>query len=244
MARTETSPLRTSADVAPPVVPGPVQRVREALLVAMESGEYLPGEALPSERILGEQFGVSRVSVREAIVGLSAVGLVSVVQGRGCVVSPLLSAVQSRPFQVWVRGHRDEIVELLKLRAVLDGHAAREAATNDIDTAPIEEAHRLFRETVDNVPEAVAMLMARDDAFHRSIALASDLKVLSSLLSELDHHAANTHLITMSTAGHAARSADQHDAILDAILRRDPDGAQQAASEHVLTALEAVLSLI
>ncbi|MCG2799991.1 MAG: GntR family transcriptional regulator, partial [Cellulomonas sp.] len=61
---------------------GPTQLVREQLLVAIESGAYAPGSALPSERVLCETFGVSRVSLREAIAGLEATGLITVQHGR------------------------------------------------------------------------------------------------------------------------------------------------------------------
>src|SRR3972149_10633282 len=62
-----------------------IRRQREA---AIRAGDFGPGDRLPSERELVETFGVSRVSVREAIRSLETLGLVRVYQGRGALGTP------------------------------------------------------------------------------------------------------------------------------------------------------------
>src|SRR5439155_19199187 len=66
---------------------GRSEEVRLQIERAIRSGDVAPGERLPAERELVETFGVSRVSVREAIRSLEALGLVRVYQGRGAFVS-------------------------------------------------------------------------------------------------------------------------------------------------------------
>lgn len=98
--------------------------VKSQLRRAIESGDYKPGEQLPSERELGEMFGVSRVSVREAIRALEAIGLVEVYQGRGCFVSRGPVDRFPRTLLSWLQLHGTEVIELIKVRAALDALAA------------------------------------------------------------------------------------------------------------------------
>src|SRR5919109_2773175 len=63
------------------------EEVRRQIEDAIRSGHFAPHERLPSERELVETFGVSRVSVREAIRALETLGFVKVYQGRGAFVT-------------------------------------------------------------------------------------------------------------------------------------------------------------
>src|SRR3989337_1135285 len=76
-----TSPLRTIKRTQRS------EEVRRQIEDAIRAGDFPPGERLPSERELVETFGVSRVSVREAIRSLETLGLVRVYQGRGAFVN-------------------------------------------------------------------------------------------------------------------------------------------------------------
>src|SRR5438128_5858138 len=103
------------------------EEVRLQIEGAIRSGDFAPGERLPSERELVETFGVSRVSVREAIRSLEALGLVRVYQGRGAFVSDRRSGL-GEPLARWLDLHRHEVLELLAVRGALDGYAAQLAA--------------------------------------------------------------------------------------------------------------------
>src|ERR687885_40589 len=63
------------------------EEVRVQIEAAIRSGHFAPNERLPSERELVETFGVSRVSVREAIRSLETLGFVKVYHGRGAFVT-------------------------------------------------------------------------------------------------------------------------------------------------------------
>lgn len=212
----------------------PTQQVRDQLLEAIERGDFSAGQALPSERLLCETFGVSRVSVREAIAGLEAMGIVTVQHGRGCFVAEGTRGFEG-PFGSWLRTHRDRMVDLLKVRGALDELAAYEAAQRQ-DAEALEELqkiHQAFRELTESSDSDTSTLIEMDVTFHDAVARAADSELLSKLLQELASHIADSRRLTFATEGQPMRSANEHEAIVDAILRGDADAAKVAAGTHV-----------
>ena len=158
----------------------PTQQVREQLLAAIERGDFAPGAMLPSERALCATFGVSRVSVREAIAGLEAMGLITVQQGRGAFVREGVAGRYAGPFGKYLQLHRAELVELLKVRGALDELTAEEAALHGsaADLAKVVEACQQFSAAVETDPHDLAKLAEFDVAFHMSIAEAAGGELL------------------------------------------------------------------
>lgn len=213
---------------------GPTQLVRERLLVAIESGEYPPGSALPSERELCEAFGVSRVSLREAVAGLEATGLITVHHGRGLFVREGVGEQLSGPFAKYLETHREGILELLKVRGALDSLAAAEAAerSSDEGIAAIDAAATAFEDAVENGADTTA-LAALDVAFHMSIAVACGGDLLPALLGELNGQLEESRRIGLTREGKSGVSIRQHRTIVEAIQAHDPDAARHAVDEHI-----------
>jgi DNA-binding FadR family transcriptional regulator len=212
----------------------PTQQVREQILEAIERRDFSPGEALPSERALCEMFGVSRVSVREAIAGLEAMGIVTVQHGRGSFVADGTREFGGA-FGRWLHTHRDRMVELLKVRGALDELAAYEAAQRQDPEAlrDLREIHETFRELATSPDPDRSKLIETDVMFHEAVAQAADSQLLSELCQELAGHIADSRRLTFATEGQAERSAREHEAILDAILSGDAETAKLAAAAHV-----------
>jgi GntR family transcriptional repressor for pyruvate dehydrogenase complex len=214
---------------------GPTQQVREQLVAAIQSGEYLPGSALPSERVLCETFGVSRVSVREAIAGLESTGLVRVEHGRGAFVRDSANNAYIGPFIKYLEMHRDELIELLKVRGALDELAAVEA-TQHLTAATKKElqaAADVFKDAVEAEGHDFKALAELDIAFHLQIASSSSGDLLHQLLAELNDIFRESRLITLSRPGQLEQSVEEHQAIVDAILNGDPDAARRAVATHL-----------
>lgn len=213
----------------------PTQQVREQLLAAIESGEFAPGSLLPSERVLCATFGVSRVSVREAIAGLEAMGLVTVQHGRGAFVRDRVATRYAGPFGRYLQLHRDELAELLKVRGALDELAAEDAAlhANADGLSRLAEASRQFREATEARPLDLTRLPELDVAFHVAIADAAGGELLPKLLRELNGVLDDSRRVTLGLPGQAQRSAQQHQAIVNAIMAGDGKAARRAASRHV-----------
>ena len=216
----------------------PTHQIREQLLGEIMNGSFKPGDLLPSERVLCEMFEVSRVSVREAIAGLAAMGVVHVQHGRGCFVAEGVADKFSGPFGDWLKQHHDQMIELLKVRGALDGLAAFEMAQlGDVDAlAELESIHQRYQEMVDaDGPLDVSELVALDVRFHATIALESKSPLLAGLLTELNSHTADSRRLTFLGKGQPQRSRQEHEAIVEAIRRKDPEDAKYKATQHVLS---------
>lgn len=213
----------------------PTQQVREQLLAAIEKGDFPAGSMLPSERVLCATFGVSRVSVREAIAGLEAMGLITVRHGRGAFVRDRVATRYAGPFAKYLELHKTELAELLKVRGALDELTAEEAALHGSTDglAKVAAACRSFKEAAEAGPHDLAKLAELDVAFHVSIAESAGGELLPKLLRELNGLLDESRGITLGMDGQPARSAQQHQAITDAILAGDARAARRAASRHV-----------
>ncbi|HEU4657489.1 MAG TPA: FCD domain-containing protein [Capillimicrobium sp.] len=207
-------------------------QVREQLEQAIARGDYAPGDRLPSERELSEMFGVSRVSIREALRSLEAVGLVEVRHGAGTIVLDS-SQRATRDLSRWMRANRGEVLELLRVRAALDELAAAEAAErqDESDLAAIRAAQDAFAEAAE--AEDRGRLSDLDMAFHLAVAQASGSQLLANLLTELHGHLAESRAVFFGPEGRAKVSAAEHEAIIDAIERGDDAAAREAIRTHV-----------
>ena len=211
---------------------GSTEQVRNQLLAAIQRGDFPPGSMLPSERVLCETFEVSRVSVREAISGLEAVGLVTVRHGRGAFVRSGL-ADPGGPFVKYLELHREELLELLKVRGALDELAAAEAASEGTDEglAQMVAARDAFSDAV--ARNDLGVMAEKDVAFHVSIAKCSVGQLLPQLLVELNGVLEESRRMTLAGGGRSLQSVKEHAAIVDAILTKNPRAARRAVARHI-----------
>ncbi|MEI8412798.1 MULTISPECIES: FadR/GntR family transcriptional regulator [unclassified Kribbella] len=206
-----------------------VERLKERIL----SGAISPGEKLPAESSLVEEFGVSRTVVREAVSRLQAAGLVETFQGRGSFVLE----VPERPSGLReVRSHRD-VLELLDFRIGVESEAAGLAAgrRTDHQLKAIERALADFRRIGDDPSRSVEA----DFAFHLKVAAAAGNRFYRELIGSLGPMMImlpRTRLdpaYEMSDAAHLNRVALEHENIYAAIARSDPEAARAAARVHL-----------
>lgn len=209
---------------------------------AIRAGDFKPGERLPSERELVETFGVSRVSVREAIRSLETLGLVRVFQGRGAFVTDRRSGL-GEPMARWLDLHRDEVLELLGVRGALDEYAG-ELAVERHDArqaAAIAAANARFASAVE-AGASTEELVPLDIDFHVAIAEASGNRLLYDLLTDLHSYLAESRYLALVPPGRPAESAAEHALILDAIRSRDGALARLATSRHIASVRRIVVA--
>jgi DNA-binding FadR family transcriptional regulator len=209
--------------------------VRDQILAAIKRGELAPGAPIPSERQLGETFGVSRVSVREAIRSLEAMGLVEVHHGRGSFVTSGPGKAYLDPFVNWLQVHRTEVLELLKVRGALDELAAGEAASlhDDDDLVQLRAAQSAFAELAGRPGASAEDLTALDIDFHLAVARASHSGLLQDLSQDLHTQLSESRSAALAPPARPAESAAEHAAIVDAIARRNADAARAATAQHI-----------
>jgi DNA-binding FadR family transcriptional regulator len=214
--------------------------VRDGLLAAIKAGELKPGDPIPSERRLCETFGVSRVSVREALRSLEAMNLVEVHHGRGAFVAEGPDARFAEPFADWLEVHRDAVIDLLKVRGALDELAAAEAAVqhDDDDLMRLRAAQSAFAEAAGREGVPAEELTELDVAFHVAIARAAHSELLLRLESDLHGQLTESRAAMFTPKSRPTDSAAEHATIVDAIARRDPSRARAAVAAHILTSRE------
>jgi GntR family transcriptional regulator, transcriptional repressor for pyruvate dehydrogenase complex len=204
-----------------------------AIMNLLTSGELGPGDRLPTERDLALDLGVSRSTVREAIRGLEMMRVLHVRHGDGIFVTsldaPLLLEAMGFVVQL-IRDH--EVVDLLELRAILEGAAAGLASARMTEEQLRTLLQRL--EELDGASTADALLEA-DIAFHATIAEGAGNVVLASLLHTFS---ARTYRARHLNAGLGlqealVRSRASHRRIYEAVVARDPEAARASASAHV-----------
>jgi DNA-binding FadR family transcriptional regulator len=199
----------------------------------LTSGELGPGDRLPTERDLALSLGVSRSTVREAIRGLEMMRVLQVRHGEGIFVTSLDAALLLEAMGFAMQLMRDhEVVDLLELRAILEGAAAGLASARMTDDQGRSLLVRL--EELDAASTADELLEA-DIAFHGCIAAGAGNVVLTSLLDTIS---ARTYRARHLNAGLGleealASSRASHRRIYEAVVARDPEAARASASAHV-----------
>lgn len=142
-----------------------------------------PGDALPSQRDLAVQLGVSRASLREALSSLSALGVISIQPGKGVFVQAPVDLPRGDGALSWPFASQASPLDIFQLRYALEGFAAGLAAvtlsTDELDA--LEDNVAAMRNELKACDfDAAARL---DFEFHRRILLASGNQAMLSILT-------------------------------------------------------------
>jgi len=196
------------------------------------SGELGPGDRLPKESDLAERLGLSRNSLREAVRALSMIRVLDVRQGDGTYVTSLEPNLLLDALSFVVDFHQDDtVLQFLEVRRVLEPAAAALAAERMLDD-DIDKL-RLILDDLGDDP-TIEALVANDIEFHRQIAAGTDNAVLASLVEGLSGPTMRARIWRgLTQEGAAARTREQHQAIVDAIAGREPDLARSWATVHI-----------
>ncbi len=205
-------------------------KVADMMLETILSQKLRVGDRLPSERELGEQFGVSRTVVREAVRALVAKGLIDVRSGSGLRVAAVDAAAVSESMSLYLRGATLDFEKVHEVRALLEVHIAGVAAerATDADVTRLREVHERMRAERGDVEAA-----ARDDLeFHRVIARATQNDLYLLLMDSIGSALIDIRRENLRS-GSTPMTLDQHEAVLDSIAAGDPDRARAAMAAHL-----------
>lgn len=173
-----------------------------------------------NEQALATEIGVSRTPVREALLMLAAENLVQLVPNRGALVPTLPGR---------------EIAELMQARGVIECWAA--TACLAMDNAPVDDMNALLRmqRAISDVSEAKEFIEL-DSQFHALLVASADNSVLDRLYQSL--RARHVLLGVAALERSSSRRAEvlaEHQAIVDALARKDPDEAEASILRHLNT---------
>jgi GntR family galactonate operon transcriptional repressor len=208
------------------------------LVAAIVTGEVQPGQSLPPEGVLSQQFGVSRTVIRESVKRVEEKGLVNIAQGRGTEVLPAGSWNVLDPVVLSALVEHDDSVgvldELAVVRGSLEGSMAAEAATvrSDDEVAALKSSLEYMHETKDDKRFEQA-----DVDFHVVIMEASKNRLAQNITKILYMRARESTRFVGATTDEAVQlTLDEHARILRAIERGDAPAAENAMREHIRVA--------
>jgi GntR family transcriptional repressor for pyruvate dehydrogenase complex len=205
-----------------------VQQIEESIL----GGALRPGDQLPAERELAQQFGVSRTAVREAVKCLREKGLLEAFSGKGTFVTNSTSQAIRQSLDLMTRiGQPEGFMHLVELRQMLEPEIAALAATR-MDDQLLTTMHEAVA-TMDNHLRDAHTYIEADLDFHLAMAEAAGNPLVLSLLDSIVGLLREQRLRIFRVDGGPERGQFHHKRILDAIERRNPEAARKLMRAHL-----------
>lgn len=219
----------------------------ERLLDAIIEGRVTAGEQLPPEGQLAVEFGISRLTMREAVRLLQAQGVIVQVPGSRHLIAPVsewtgMDAVVRHARSAGQR--RQSSLELLEVRMMIETGAAELAAErrSDEHLSALEDSLARMRQHHDEA--AVGAFVQADLEFHDVIIRAADNRILVAALRPLTSMLAETRGETSAVAEIRAHAIEQHQAVLDAIRSGVPIAARDAMASHMRQTRDDLVALV
>lgn len=218
----DVSPLRTRT-ARPPNGPTMVELAYDHLLTMLMTLQIAPGERIAIDAV-ARRLDISQTPIREALSQLEAEKLVYKTPNIGYRASPQMT--------------RDEVRDLYDLRLLIEPYAASRAAEGITDET-IAILHDISAD-MSGVAEGDALAYSRfaeaDDLLHRLIATGSGNKLIAETVERLHAH---LHIFrTLFHTNAPTEAAAEHQLIIDALVARDPAGAEAAVRRHLERSFE------
>lgn len=214
-------------------------KVAEQLTRLVRDGTIKPGERFPAERELAERLGVSRPTIREAMIAMELAGIIEIRTGSGIYVTKTKPALEINELEAGDRGVGP--FEILEIRYMIEGEACALAAARITDEQ-IQQLKATLVEMEEEEKQADASEKA-DWKFHSIIAEAcqnSAIYIVINWLWELRNQSelSLAYLERLRKEG-VHPSINDHRRILDALEKRDPEKARVAMKMHIENATAA-----
>ena len=213
--------------------------VAARLVAQLVAGKYAVGSRLPAEREIAAIYGVSRPTVREAIIAMEVKGFVEVRVGSGAYVMRI-------PDDDDIPGYGMTAFELTEARLLIEGEAAALAAIQVSDDDIAELSGLVLAIARENSQaDGAERAESADRDFHLAIARATRnsgiLAAVTTLWNqrETSHEAALLH--EKVRRANIKPVVEEHGAIVDALRARDPLAARAAMHSHLTAVLDNLL---
>ncbi len=210
------------------------QAIVATLKTMIRDGRFKPDEALPPQRDLAQQLGVSRASLREAVSILGTLGLLSIEQGRGTfVVSNAEGANPGQAIGSWRFAARYSPEEVYQFRLIAESQAVQLAAMNhtDEELAELYQNLELFRQATRQVD--LGAYAQADFDFHRLIIRFSRNRLLVDMHGNFAGVLLESQRLPLFQRDTLWEPVLEHERIVEALKRNDPEGARYYMRQHL-----------
>ncbi|MDX8049879.1 FadR/GntR family transcriptional regulator [Lentzea sp. BCCO 10_0798] len=206
------------------------EQVLERLRAHVVEAGLSAGDRLPAERDLAASLGVSRASIKQAIVVLEVQGLVEARHGGGTYL--VRDTLDVEPVEQLVE-RRKRLPEVLEAREALETKLAELAAERrtDAELETIREALDFMRDEIDGGDNGVE----GDRRFHAAVTAAAHSSLLAEFMKTIAQQITESRTESLRQPGRPSRSLAQHTAIYEAIAAGDAKKAAAAMRKHVRT---------
>lgn len=195
-------------------------RLREQIF----SKKLLPGSWL-DEQSLADQFGISRTPMREAIKVLASEGLVTIKMRRGAYVTEVF---------------RSDLEQIFTILSLLEGQAAKEAATKATEAQLNLLDHLHHRLETAAADRDIEQFFEINVKFHELIQEIAGNRWMNGVIADLRKVLKLHRRDSLTSTGRLQNSLLEHREILRALLKRDEGAAESAMQKHLANGLEAV----
>ena len=210
-----------------------VRRIQEMI----RAGELREGELLPSQRELSERLDVSRSSLREALSVLETLGVVQTEPRRGTRVVAAEASAGPDLYR-WRFGKRYSPSEVYQFRFVTEGHVARLAAMR-ASPAELPALLQNLKDFKDAVREQDLVASSQlDFGFHRLVMECSGNRVFADLYGSYGSVLLESQRLPLTQRERLWEPVTEHENVVQAIEKRDPDGACYFMHVHITRAAD------
>lgn len=192
--------------------------IREGIL----SGKYKQNEEL-RENTLGQELGVSRTPVREALRQLELEGLVKIIPNKGAYVTGLTER---------------DIKDIYTARSALEGLCAGWAVQYITPEQKKALSDNLELSEFYAQKGNYAQVCELDTRFHEILYQASGSRIIENMLLNFHHYVERLRRKSLATEGRAEKSNEEHRMILKAIEEKDTERAEELARQHIFNTVQ------
>jgi GntR family transcriptional repressor for pyruvate dehydrogenase complex len=216
-----------------------VNQIRRAIF----NGFLKPGDKLPSEKELTDNFGVSKGSLREALRSLEVLGLVEIRQGAqgGAFVTEVKAEKAKEDFSNFFIFRNLSLKNLFDVRLILESHIAENAASHITDE-DLRRLDQILQETREALEKDLPLnFREKEIDFHLIIANATQNPLLTFLLDFVESLLLDAKVILSPGRDFSLKVLKAHECIYRALLARDADGAKDAIVRDIMEVQKALL---
>ena len=189
----------------------------EAIKDRIITCEFKPGECI-NEASVSALLGLGRTPVHQAIDRLMLEEMVQVIPRKGVIVKPIIL---------------QDVMQMIDIRMINETHCARLAAMRAEDRHIQSLSNVLDQAGIAIDDRNIRKMMMLDREFHQLLGNASRNHELAEVLRKLNERSLRFWFISFTTPDHHHSFHRQHEAVFDAIRKRDADAAEGAMREHI-----------
>lgn len=211
------------------------QSVAREIQTMIQSGALKPGEKIPSQREFSQKFGISRASLREALLTLETLGLIKTEAGRGTFVTPPKPQPQGGHMAPWRYSDSYSAFDVFQTRILLEGEIARLSAgrLTQLQLDRMEAATQAMEEAW--AGQDLLTNVESDLEFHGIIVSACANSMLKALYQTVRDQVTETQRqpIPITDPERMGQSIAEHRRIIAALRANDAAGARREMEGHI-----------